>query len=138
MSLIFNEPYRIEGRIDLKPEREGYLYRAYISTWQEYEGLAIGIHIEFDEFRVTAATPKGVWISHPRVFYSEDLKKEYAKWKWVSNTSRKRYAYPTKKEAMNSLLMRKYRHIAILRSKVKDFEIGIRMLERELGLEGKA
>jgi hypothetical protein len=63
-------------------------------------------------------TPCGYWIS-PRRHYNEA---DEDKWffyygdrkRWVSKTTRKRYAYPTKAEAMANFKARKRRQIDIL------------------------
>lgn len=58
--------------------------------------------LELREFLITARTPKGVWIG---ICHGN-------KRKWVSNTSRKRYAYPTKAEAIEAF---KHRKLAFVR-----------------------
>jgi len=40
----------------------------------------------------------------------------------VSKTARKRYAYPTKKEAMTSFEARKIRHLSILKAQAYNIE----------------
>lgn len=64
-------------------------------------------------------TPKGYWISSdPR--YAERTCPYYANRKrWVSKTSRKRYAYPTKEQAMESFVARKRRQVAILEGQLE-------------------
>ncbi len=64
--------------------------------------------IEYDLFK---ETPKGYWIKEkqfPNFFSYKDTKK------WISKTSRKRYAYPTKKEACDSYIIRTSIRVGIL------------------------
>lgn len=56
-----------------------------------------GPKLELREYRITAKTPKGHWIGYF----------EGAKDRWVSKTSRKRYAYPTKEEALEGYRQKK-------------------------------
>lgn len=63
-------------------------------------------------------TPCGYWI-HSRPYYN----KEYElgrKPKWISKTSRKRFAYPTEEEALRGLIMRKRRQVEVLHYKLDD------------------
>lgn len=58
--------------------------------------------ISLDEYKVIKETPKGYWISFPYLSHiSTDWKK------WVSKTSRKRFAYPTEEEALNNFIARR-------------------------------
>ena len=70
---------------------------------------------EFDklkliEFSLVKETQKGNWICQGR---SYGLKGENT---WVSNTSKKRYAYPTKNEALNNYILRTERRVKYLES----------------------
>lgn len=65
--------------------------------------------IVLNEYQLIKETPKGYWIN---VYYNEFNK-------WVSKTSIKRYAYPTKKEALNSFIQRKIRQQGILKNQLK-------------------
>lgn len=59
-------------------------------------------------FELVKETPKGYWICHGF------LDKLHGDKKWVSKTSRKRYAYPTKEQALINLRKRTERKIKIL------------------------
>jgi len=63
------------------------------------------------EFKIIKRTPKGYWIS---IFL--DTKK------WVSETGRKRYAYPIYEEAYLSYLYRKMRYVENCKFRLKDAE----------------
>ena len=72
------------------------------------------------EYTLHSETPKGYWIG---VFGGKD--------KWVSKTSRKRYAYPTKEEALEAFLKRKERQISILKGQLATAETAHRLAENE-------
>ncbi|NTU49579.1 MAG: hypothetical protein HGA87_01550 [Desulfobulbaceae bacterium] len=80
-----------------------YRYDAYV--WGDF--LSVGMRCE--EYRLIRETPKGYWIEDE---WSIDKR-------WVSKTARKRYAYPTKAEALDSFIARKRRQISILRHQAK-------------------
>lgn len=69
-------------------------------------------YIEYFEYRAVKRTPKGCWIVSNDDWFVD-------KKRWVSNTSRKRFAYPSKEEAKNSLMHRKIAHIKILESQLQ-------------------
>lgn len=57
-------------------------------------------------------TPKGYWISN---FPYNDLSNWKYIWKkWISKTSKKKFAYPTKEEALTNFIKRTERRIKIL------------------------
>lgn len=101
-------------------------------TWYRYEERRYGVANEFDEvvssyvqlelieLKVTKVTPKGVWVTR---FLSK---------KFVLTAANKRYALPTKQEALESLLARKARQIRILESNVKHAREASFLAEREL------
>jgi hypothetical protein len=71
------------------------------------EGSSIEGHTIFVlAFRVDRKTKRGCWIE------------DYGRERFILNDSRKRLAYPTKEEAMDSFIHRKVKHIAILRSQI--------------------
>lgn len=118
---------RVPRPIEPGPDLPGFMYRAYYSTWVRERGYRyeVEVAIEFDVFSIVKETPCGVWISHP-----DDM--DNKPWKWIHRHWIKAYAYPTKKLAMNSLLIRKRRHKACLESRIEDMACAIRMLEEYL------
>ena len=98
------------------------LYRYEEENYGEYH---IDVRVLLYEFNVRKETPKGYWIRIPYSF----------KDKWTSNYTRKRFAYPTKEEALVSFIARKRRHTAILRYQLEEADlahnIAIEMLEKE-------
>ena len=63
--------------------------------------------LELNTYNLLKETPKGYWIGHG-VFSKLCWKK------WISKTSRKRFAYPTKKEAITNYIKRTKRRIEIM------------------------
>lgn len=84
-----------------------------------YEAYQQGEHfpntmLRLVEFNLHKETPKGYWIGYghnePGQLRSDS--------RWVSKNGRKRYAYPTKEEAMNNFILRKQREIKILKARL--------------------
>ena len=85
-----------------------------------YRYTNIGANIYLNQFKVLRKTPKGFWIRD--VFHNNRPDHPRRHERWVSDYSKKRFAYPTKKQAWGSFIKRKQRHLAILRAKVRDIE----------------
>jgi hypothetical protein len=61
-------------------------------------------------FKLKKETPKGYWIiqhGHPATLHSKP--------RWVSKTAKKRYAYPTEKEALANCIARTKRRMKFLK-----------------------
>ncbi len=81
-----------------------------------YDGTVVnydGPKLYLREYRSVKETPCGHWIEPEGAFYQTDGYK-----RWISNISRKRFAYPTKEEALINLITRKERHIEILKAQL--------------------
>lgn len=97
-----------------------YRYEAITTcSWDEYSELAIArhVHLQLQRLPVIKRTPKGVWVN------------DYGTKRFVLDRARKRYACPTPEEAVESLLARKRRRAAILRSQLSDTERAIELAE---------
>lgn len=79
-------------------------YQYDTSTWEYYPKITL------TEFESVKETPCGYWIIRANLPHWIQLPKK----RWISKTSRKRFAYPTKQEALTSFIMRKKRQIQIL------------------------
>ena len=86
-----------------------------------------GSQIVIYEYSLYSETPKGYWIS-----YWPDKK---TKWKWISKTSRKRFAYPTKAEALESFRQRQVRRIAWGKCHAKEGEKFLALVEEQIKAE---
>lgn len=111
------------------------MFQAIPETFYRYETHHYGSLDEFDrvvnrttrvelhEYPLMDVTPKGYWIGY-----------SYFK-KWISKTSLKKYAYPTKEEALAGFIARTSRYVSILNYRLQDaseaLAIGIRMKTTE-------
>jgi hypothetical protein len=71
---------------------------------------------------VAKRTPKGAWITD---------KFDFRKKRFVLDTGRKRFAYPTKEEAKESFLARKRRQLFILKAQVENVELAVLALKED-------
>ena len=69
-----------------------------------------------NEFVLIKETAQGYWISSSGF--------EFGK-RWVSKTSRKRYAYPSKQEAMTNFIKRTERRIGILKYNLEGAQLAL-------------
>jgi len=92
-------------------------YRAYVQDGIEPK-------VEYDTYEVVKETPCGYWIVHEYDIgpYEYEMKQEdpdvRSLKKWVHKHSRKRYAYPRKKEALGSLIARRTKQVSILKARL--------------------
>jgi hypothetical protein len=66
--------------------------------------------LELREFNLQKETPKGYWIGYGFI-HPHSLRGQA---RWVSKTCRKRYAYPTKEEALLNFVKRTEKRMRIL------------------------
>lgn len=100
----------------------------------EYSESDIGIPnptLVLREFNLFKETPKGHWIGCGLHIPGSLRGKAF----WVSKTSKKRYAYPTKAEALNNFIRRKKRQKGILKYQLSScqaaLELGLLEQERQ-------
>ncbi len=87
------------------------------------EGCHPAVRIQLYEYSVVRETPKGYWIRIPYYFGK----------KWVSNYTKKRFAYPSTEEAMLSFKARKRRQVAILEYKLSRASMALALAIAENG-----
>jgi intein/homing endonuclease len=88
----------------------------YEEYWYRYEDrYYYKPEVSLVKFGVLKHTPCGVWVKRTDVFDLHGYRK-----RWVSKSSRKRYAYPTKEEALVSFIARKNRQLRILKCHIDD------------------
>lgn len=80
------------------------------------------LEIMYEEYTILKYTPKGVWIEHPQY--------GHLKGKFVLLSGKKRFAYPTKEEALKSLYYRKKRQLLYLRNQIEIAETVINMIDK--------
>ena len=95
-------------------------FRAVCTTDEEYPNGEDDFQIEFHEFRVIRRTKKGAWIT--RGLYDKE--------RFVLDDATKRFAYPTKDQALESLIARKTLHIKILESNHPVARIALELARR--------
>lgn len=87
-----------------------YLYRYTSSDYGDED--EIDIRLKLWTYPVVSHTPQGIRID---MFTNKWKDGKYIRiTKWVSNTAKKRFAHPTKEEALIGLYWRKKRQIGIL------------------------
>lgn len=79
--------------------------------------------LKLKTYNLWKETPKGYWIGYGSL---EDGKLKGVG-KWVSKTSKKRYAYPSQKEAVDNFIKRNERKIKILKRQIVSCEIVVNM-----------
>lgn len=95
-------------------------YATYDSLRDEYVSpLFPDPRIECTEYELVSETPCGYWI-----------RQRYGNKFWVSKTARKRYAYPTKQEALANYIARTKRYIQILSSRLDSAKVALARAER--------
>ena len=84
----------------------------------DYEGefvknsyVSYNYNIDLDEYKIIKETEKGYWIE---LYSFSDAKK------WVSKTAKKRYAYPTKEEALFNFKKRTESAVKILSARLNE------------------
>jgi len=81
------------------------------------------VEVCLEQFKVIKETPKGYWLTFP---WSAPFHGEYNWKKWVSKTSRKRFAYPTKEEAWDSYCIRRKRRVMHLQRQLDEATLALR------------
>lgn len=82
------------------------------------------VKLKISEYVVIRETPKGYWIG---------VKGFSSFWsKWVSKTARKRYAYPTREEALNNFIKRTEKRIKILNHQLLCSQIALDLGIKEI------
>jgi hypothetical protein len=100
--------------------------------WYRYYEMSLGdnqVKLCLDKEEVLRHTPKGVWLAKG-FFFGADRPSDLMR--WVSNSTRKRYAYPTQKEAMVGFYHRKCRQKLIMESRLGDVKIAITLAKEAM------
>ena len=115
--------YRYEARQYVSIDTDGEYYSSSIPNPK----------LEVREFDLVKETPKGYWIG----LFLKPMDKPYYE-KWVSKTAKKRYAYPTKEEALNNYIRRTESRIKILKAQLLSSQIALgraEIINKHLKLE---
>jgi hypothetical protein len=115
-----------EARLDQieRDERErdiatalGLLRHPTMANW--YRAYELQGTVVFETFEVRRTTKRGVWLKSEYDSEFDMSKKRANNWRFVLFDARKRYACPTKHEALVSFVARKKRQISILSSQME-------------------
>ncbi len=104
----------------------------YASYGRDMEGEYIPLNfpprveVELREYNLHKETPKGYWIGYG--FHTIGSLRSNGT--WVSKTAKKRYAYPTKEEAMQNFIKRTERRAKILRARLDSCEEGLAIAKK--------
>jgi len=96
--------------------------------------LSPTITLSLYTYNLHKETPKGYWIGygHPDNGYNKGDSF------WVSKTAKKRYAYPTKQEALTNYIKRTERRIGILQNQLDYSQDGLRVaIKKQKELENE-
>ena len=104
----------------------------HYASMNDYEGVSRRFDfpnpsVVLTTYDLIKETPKGHWISLGGLY-------ETGK-RWVSKTSKKRFAYPTKKEALMSFIKRQKSKIRILEHQITSSKLSLGIAERKLEKE---
>jgi len=99
---------------------KAYRYEDVIhaSGWEEY-GYTHYVQVYLRVYTILKHTPKGFWITH-QVRIGDRWKR------FVLSDARRKFAYLTKEEALESFKKRKERQISLLKTKLKHAENALR------------
>jgi len=109
-----------------------YRYEAVHYASCGYDGDFIStttadIKLVVHELHLYKETPKGYWIGYGKYHPENSLRS--AGW-WVSKTAKKRFAYPTKEQALTNFMLRTKLRIKILNSQLTQAEIGLNLAKK--------
>jgi len=109
---------------------EFYRYEAIVYANIDHDGEFVSPRIRVPKIVLTTLnlhkeTPKGYWIG-----YGHPDNGLHGHSRWVSKTAKKRYAYPTKEEALTNYIKRTEKRIKILKSQLQECEFGLMKAEK--------
>lgn len=116
---------------DTVPEDGTYWFRArgevqtrsYDPYDERFFNITPRITVRMDAFEVLRTTPKGVWLDVPTAWHADERRR------FVRREARKRWACPTRAEAIESLRARNSRRRTILSNQLKHAELLGKYLE---------
>lgn len=88
--------------------------------------------LELREYNLFKETPKGYWIGYGNYSVGYPIGNLKSNAHWVSKTAKKRYAYPTKEEALNNYIKRTERRIKILQYQIDSCKISLNLAKKNI------
>ena len=112
----------------MNPPENFYRYelKGYPNIDQFGDPAEISWNLYMYKYDLLKKTPKGYWIGFKEFSCGLTWKK------WISKTAKKRYAYPTEKEALNAYILRSKRRVEILEDQTKNTKYGIYLAEQKI------
>lgn len=100
-------------------------YRYELQTTIGFEDFFSTSILVLHEYSLVKETEKGYWICYgsPRFLHSTR--------KWIPKISKKRFAYPTKEEALNNYIVRTTKRIGYLESNLNRARLGLSYSKKE-------
>jgi len=100
------------------PENDIWMFRYEANTYYNYN-----VTLVCNVYVISSRTPKGVWVvpSWVNINDDEDIKLHR---KFIRNSGKKKFAYPTRALAKHAFLLRKRRQIEILKAQLRKAEAG--------------
>jgi hypothetical protein len=86
--------------------------------------------LELRTYDLLRETLKGYWIGYGSLGYSQ-----YSWKKWVSKTTKKRFAYPSEEEALINYIKRTERRIGILDSQLMACKISLNLAKEKYEIQ---
>lgn len=103
-------------------ETKFYRYVMDVRSRSESNYMLNDINIKLLKYNLIKETTKGYWIGDNMLSRKEDLRNTCT---WISKTSKKRYAHPTEKEALNSFVLRYKKRCEFLKKDLFYAEIAL-------------
>lgn len=110
------------------PSDARVLYRAEAHMYgypDEFENIASAARVKIERFYVVRETPCGCWVA----------RWQYGCMHFVRNGAKKRFAWPTEMEALESLVARKRREVEWMRFRLDDAKS--KLAAAEIALNGQ-
>ena len=92
----------------------------YVDYWFCGDEFATECRPEIYSYAVEKVTAKGVWVRDENRGGYDAKAKKWGKLRFFLSGATKRFAYPTKEEALDSYVQRKKRQVRILSSQLDD------------------
>ena len=99
----------------------------YYRIVPRYVLLCGGIDLEVEVYVGIKKTPKGMWII--RKDWIDYVDQKWVKKRFILDSSKKKYAYPTIQGAVNNFIKRKIRQLSILERQLNDTKYQLELAE---------
>lgn len=101
-------------------------YRYELRTTISFEDTFSTHNLILEKYTLIKETEKGYWICYGSPIFF------HGRGKWIPKESKKRFAYPTKEEALKSYIARTKRRINYLTSDLETARLGLSLAKNKL------